>query len=194
MSPSKNDDACPVDKSAQSKLVRSTDLPLNGNPYPPKDVILNETPGYIEQTITSARTAVQPLFSPIGQVFTKAGDVVSIGIAHSQSAFQNLSENQGVLTSGLIMSGSALFGLLLARRKGVIKKFFYTTTFLAGSAAFCNQDAARKYIEIGWVMAKNNLPALASSQYEKLSSTLTSSGSSSNKDNSESNQSAEKKN
>lgn len=157
-----------------SKLVKSTDLPLTGNPYPPKDVIQDETPSSLEKAITSARTSMQPVLSPICGAYNKTKDVLATGVAHSQSTFQTMSENQNTLTKGLTVAGSTLFGLLLARRKGFFKKALYMTTFFTAASAICFQDEAKKNLDIAWVMAKNNLPTLASDQYQKLSNQFSS--------------------
>jgi len=154
-----------------NKLVKSTDLPLAGNPYPPKDVIQDEAPGFLEKAIASTRMAVQPFLTPVTAAYDKTSDIVSIGVAHTQSAIQDLSDNQNAVTSGLIISGSTLLGLILSRRKGLFKKTLYATTFFTASAALCYREEAKRNFEIMWVMAKKRFPEL-SSPYDKLSAQL----------------------
>jgi hypothetical protein len=127
-----SDRSTAVDK--EPKLVKISDLPLHGNPYPPKDVIENETPGKLELAVRSVRTTLQPYMSPICTVY-------QTGAAHTRSALVNLRENPQ-LTNILIVSSSGILGIVLARRKGFVKQLLYGSVFSGGAAAAC---ASKRY-------------------------------------------------
>lgn len=158
---------CPVDKK-DAKLVKSTDLPLLGNPYPPRDVIQNETPSSLELSIASIRTTLQPYMAPVCKAYQKTSDVVSIGMAHSQSAIDNLRESQSSLTSVLVISGAGLLGFGLARRRGFIKRAFYGSLLAGGAATVCYPKEVKEKADILWLIAQNKLAPMVSEQYGNI--------------------------
>lgn len=161
--------SCPVVGSDNKpKLVKSSDLPLHGNPYPPKDVIQNDAPGSLELAVKSVRTTVQPYLTPVCAAYQKTSDILSIGVAHTQSTIANLRENRSRLTNILIISGSGLFGLVVARRRGIFKKLLYTSAFVGGATLACYPREARDKTELAYFIARNRLPALVKEQYQNL--------------------------
>ena len=167
-----NDDcstgACPVDKPQDAKLVKSGDLPLVGNPYPPKDVIENDNPSLLEIRISSLRTAMQPFMSPLCKAYGRASDFLATGAAHTQSAIQGMSEGSNTVTHAAVATGASLFGLLLARRRGLFVKLITGSTFGGGALAACYPKEAMESAELAWYITKNKLPALVSEQYAKF--------------------------
>ena len=160
--------ACPLDKKEGNKLVKITDLPLHGNPYPPKDVIQNDEPSSLELAVRSIRTTVQPYLSPVFSAYHKTSDVLSIGVAHSQSAIENLRQNQNTITNALVISGAGFLGLAMARRRGIIKKILFSSTLAGMAAGVCYPKETKETLCIAWLMAKNNLPSLVQQQYGNL--------------------------
>ena len=152
----------------KSKLVKASDLPLHGNPYPPKDIIQDDTPSSLELTVRSVRTTVQPFMAPFCSAYQKTSDILSIGAAHTRTTIANLQENRGRLKNGLIISGFGLFGLVLARRKGIFKKFLYSSLFMSGAALACYPREVREKTELAFFIAKNRLPPLVQQQYHKI--------------------------
>lgn len=166
---------CPVDgNKQQSKLVKSSDLPLVGNPYPPKDVIESDNPGTLELQIRSIRTTLQPFMAPFCKAYTKTSDVLAIGAAHTSSTIQSLGQNQSVVTNAVIIAGSSLLGITLARRRGIFKKILYGSVFFGGAMAACYPKEAKEKAEFAWFVTKKELPTLFAQQYEKISGKTTS--------------------
>ena len=159
---------CKDETGADKKLVKATDLPLHGNPYPPKDTILVEKPTFLETKVASVRQALQPYVSPIGVAYERTNDFVSVGVAHSQSAMQRLAENQSSVVNALIISGSGLLGIALARRRGIFKKLLYGSVFFTGAFVACFPKEAEEKASMLLYIAKNKLPVVAQQQYEKL--------------------------
>lgn len=164
-----NKPCCKEDgKKAEKKLVKATELPIHGNPFPPKDCVQVETPGMIETKVRAARTTLQPYVSPFATAYQKTSDVISIGVAHSQSTIQRLAESDSSVVNAMIISTSGLLGYALARRGGFIKKILFTSTFFGGAMAVCYPMQAKEQSQIMWYIAKNKLPDAAKQQYEKL--------------------------
>lgn len=159
--------ACPVEKK-DDKLVKSTDLPLLGNPYPPKDVIQNDTPSQLELSVASIRRTMQPFMAPVCRAYQKTNDVLSIGVAHSQSAIGNLRENQSSLTNALVISCAGLLGLAVARRRSILKKLLFGSLLAGGATAMCYPNEVKEKADILWLMARSKLPSLVQQQYENL--------------------------
>lgn len=162
-------DCCNKDnKSVEKKLVKATELPIHGNPFPPKDVIQVEKPNILEVKIGQVRSVLQPYVSPVASVYEKTSDVLSIGVAHSQSAMQRLAQNQSSVLNAIIISGAGLLGVGLARRRGVFKKLLYGSVFFGGAMAACYPKDAEEKAQLTWYIMKNKLPDVAKQQYEKL--------------------------
>lgn len=161
-------DACPLDKKNENKLVKITELPLHGNPYPPMDVIQNDEPNSLELAVRSIRTTVQPYLSPICSAYNRTRDVLSIGVAHSQSAIENLRQNQSTLSNAFVISGAGILGLAMARRRGIIKKVLFSSMLAGVAAGVSYPRETKETLCIGWLMAKNKLPSLVQEQYGNL--------------------------
>lgn len=159
------------DKDTQSgkKLVKVTELPIHGNPYPPKDVVLNEDPGFLELKIRSVRSALQPYVSPLAVAYEKTNDFLSTGVAHSQNAIYRLRESQSSVFSSLVIASAGLVGLGLARKKGLFRKILYGSAFFGGALVACYPKESEEKAQIAWYIAKNKLPGVVQEQYQKLS-------------------------
>lgn len=155
-------------KLEEKKLVKATELPIHGNPFPPKDVIQNEKPGLIETKVRSARASLQPIIAPLASAYEKTNDIISIGYAHSQSSLQRLSENHNTVFKALLISGAGFLGFGLTRRRGIFKRLLLSSIFFTGAAAACYPDDAEQKAQVFWYIAKNKLPEVAKQQYVKL--------------------------
>lgn len=160
-----------ADNTKEKKLVKATELPVHGNPYPPKDQVQNDTPGMLEVKIRSIRTTLQPYFAPVASAYEKTSDILSIGAAHSQSTIQSLAQNQSSVLNALIISGSTLVGIALARRKGVFKKLLFGSVFFSGAYVVCYPKETEETSKMLLYIARNKLPLLAQQQYEKFTKT-----------------------
>lgn len=159
---------CKEDKPLEKKLVKATDLPIHGNPFPPKDVIIEEKPGMLETKIGSVTTMLGPYVSPIASTWDRTVDVLAIGKAHSQSAFYRLAENQSSLGSAVIIAVSGLLGFGLARKRNIFTKLLFGSAFMGGASVACYPKDAEEKAQLAWYIAKNKLPGLATQQYLKI--------------------------
>lgn len=159
-----------IDKDIQSgkKLVKATELPIHGNPYPPKDVVQNEDPGFLELKVRSVRTVLQPYVSPFAVVYEKTNDFFSIGVAHSQNAIYRLRESQSSVVNSLIIATAGLIGLGLARKRGIFKKLLYGSVFFGSALVACYPKESEEKGQIAWYIARNKLPGVVQEQYQKL--------------------------
>lgn len=161
MSTKKDDKECC--KKEEKILVKATDLPRTGNPYPPKDFVLEERPSLLESKITSFRSSIQPFTAPVGSAYNKASDIMATGYAHSSSAIQGLSENQRPIFNGVLIAVAGLIGARIVRRR----KFITGTTFALGTFAALYPREATEKGQMLWYIAKNKLPIVAKEQYDK---------------------------
>lgn len=161
--------ACCTVNSEEKKLVKATELPLHGNPNPPRDCIMVERPGVLEQQIRKIRTTLQPYFSPIGSGYDRVKDFVSVGVAHSQGAIHRLGENQNSIVNALVIATSGLIGIGLARKRGIIKKFLYGSVFVTGAIGACYPEQAKISAMQALYIAQNKLPELMKQKYQTIS-------------------------
>ena len=164
----KKDKECCTKENQEKKLVKATDLPLHGNPYPPKDVVENQEVGMLEAKVRSLRTMLQPYVSPIASAYEKTNDVISIGFAHSQSSLQRLAENQSSVLNAILISSAGLLGFGLARRRGTFKRLLFGSVFFGGAMCACYPKEAEEKAQLLWYIAQNKLPVVAKQQYEKF--------------------------
>lgn len=159
---------CCKDDTKEPQLVKATELPIYGNPNPPKDIILEDRPGILETKVAAVRVMMQPIVSPLLLAYEKASDIVDIGVAHSQTSFQRLVENQATLPKATFIAGAGVLGFVLARRRGFFKRILFTSVLFGGAAAACYPNEAWERSQVAWYIAKNKLPVLAMHQYEKI--------------------------
>lgn len=153
----------------EKKLVRATELPLHGNPNPPRDCITVDRPGVLEQQVRKVRTTLQPYLSPIGTGYERVSDFLAVGVAHSSSAIQRLGENQNSIVNALVIAGSGLFGIGLARKRGIIRKFLYGSVFVTGAIGACYPEQTKISLMKALYIGQNKLPELLRQKYETLS-------------------------
>lgn len=154
------------EKESEKKLVKATELPLHGNPYPSKDVVEEERPGMIELKVRSIRTSMEPYMSPVSSAFSKTKDFLSVGISHSQSTIQSLSQNDNDLVKGLLIGSGAVVGGLLGGRR-FFRRIFLGSIFMAGAAAACYPKKAEEGANLAGYIFMNKIPELGKQQYAK---------------------------
>lgn len=168
--------ACPVDKPRDSKLIKATELPITGNPYPPRDVIIEDNPNMLELKVRSVRQTIQPYLSPIFSAYERVSDIAATGAAHSQSAIHRLSENRNSLANAVVISGAGLVGIALARRRGFFRKLLFGSLFFGAATALCYPKEVEERAQVLMYIAKNKFPVVAKQQYDKLLNLSTTSG------------------
>lgn len=161
------------DGTSKKELIRATQLPIHGNPYPPKDVIDVHQPGFLERKIGQFRITMQPYTAPFKSAIERTNEVLTIGASHTQTSLQRLADSQNAFVSALVIAGSGLISLAMLRRRGLLTKFLVTSTITAGAAAACYPKEAEEQAKLLVYIAKNKLPTFARGQYEKLASYAT---------------------
>lgn len=159
---------CCEGKTDKKELVLATQLPLHGNPYPPKDVIEIDKPSFLELKVKAVRTTIQPYTAPIASAYNKTSDILSIGAAHTQSSLQSLADNQNSFVSALVIAGSGLLGFGVTRRRGILTRLLVTSALVGGATTACYPKEAEEKSQVLWYIAKNKIPVYAKQQYEKL--------------------------
>lgn len=135
-------------------------MPLYGNPYPPKDVILNQEPGVIEDGLRVTREAIAPFYSYTEDVAKRSIDIVNTGVAHTKSTYQTISQEGNNVEKALAIGAGGALGLLLAARKGFFKKLLYVSVGLGGATAICFPKETGELVEISSYIAKKKGPEL----------------------------------
>lgn len=97
------------------KLIKATELPRHGNPYPPKDIVIqDEQPTKLESSITSARESVAPWITPFT---SRMKNIIDTGYAHSSTAIQGLSDTQRNVFNGAVVASAAMLSYKISRRQ-----------------------------------------------------------------------------
>lgn len=157
-------ECCKEGAKDETVLVKATDLPRHGNPYPPKDFVATDKPSMLESKITSLRSTIQPYAAPIGTAYGRVSDFAATGLAHSSSMFQRLSDSQNSIIHALLISGAGLLGAAVARRRRILTGAIFAT----GAIAACYPNEATEKAQLTWYIVKNKLPDFAREQYGKL--------------------------
>lgn len=135
-------------------------LPLYGNPYPPKDVILNEEPGTLESGIRTAREAATPYFSIATAASQRGTTFLATAVAHTRSLYERISDDSSSVPKAAAITAGGLTGLLIASRKGFIRKILYTSIGLTAAAAACYPNQSRELIDLSAYIARRRGPDL----------------------------------
>lgn len=155
-------------RDSNVKPVKATELPIYGNPYPPKDSHEEEKPSSLELKIRCARHMVKPYLDPVLDGISRTSDVFSVGIAHTKSTFDRIGQSQDTTVKSLLIAGGGLFGLLLARRRGIVRKTFYGVLGFGAASVACYPERALEYGNIALFIAKEKLPTIIDSTYNRL--------------------------
>jgi len=142
------------------KKVKPSELPLYGNPYPPKDIILNQETGVIEDGFRATREAIAPLYSYSQEAAKRSIDFVNTGVAHSKATYQSVTQDGHVAEKALAIACGGALGFLLASRKGFFKKLLYTSIGFGGATAACYPKESGEMVEISTYIAKKKGPEL----------------------------------
>lgn len=129
-----------------TRMVKVTDLPLyDEQPPPTRQAYFVEPspPPVLEEKVGDARRLVSNWWRESEKSREKVRDTYEIGKAHSQSALEMLRDETKVLPRAIVISAGGLLGLLLAIKKGFIKKVLYTSVGLGGAAVVCYPAASK---------------------------------------------------
>jgi hypothetical protein len=133
---------------------------LYGNPHPPKDVIHVDEAGTIESTIRTAREATSPYYGIIASSGRRGMEVLSTAYAHSMSLYGRISEEGSTIPRAAAITAGGLTGLLIASRRGFIRKILYTSFGLTAAAAVCYPEQSRELFDLTAYIARRRGPDL----------------------------------
>lgn len=135
-------------------------LPLYGNPYPPRDVILNEEPSGLESGIRSTREAAAPYYAIVAASGRRGAEILATAVAHTRSLYDRISDDSSSVPKAAAITAGGLTGLLIASRKGFIRKILYTGLGMTAAAAACYPSQSRELIDLSAYIARRRGPDL----------------------------------
>lgn len=133
-------------------------LPLYGNPYPPKDIIISDEVGSIEGALRTTREALTPYFSMGIDASRRGIEIMETAVAHTKSTYEVIIDESSSIPKAAAITSGGLLGLLLASRRGFFKKILYTGTGLGLSAALCYPKQTGELTELTGYIIRNKGP------------------------------------
>ncbi|XP_053203767.1 MICOS complex subunit MIC27-like [Panonychus citri] len=150
----------PCCKGKQAKLVTIDQLPLYGNPYPPMDKIETGERGMIEEGIGTVRVAIMENLKFLDGFTGRAKEIFETAKAHSMTTLDYITDETNTVPKALAITGSGLFGLLLASRRGFFKKLLYTSAGVGIATGVCYPKQSEDILDLAGYVVKTN--------YEKI--------------------------
>lgn len=135
-------------------------LPLYGNPHPPRDVILNDDPGVLEGGIRTARESAEPYLEVVRASSRRGREWFDVALAHSRDLYARISDESSTLPKAAAITGGGLVGLLISSRKGFFKKILYTSIGLGAAAAACYPQQSRELVDLTAYIARRKGPEI----------------------------------
>lgn len=133
---------------------------MYGNPHPANDIVHVEESGAIESSIRTARETTSPYFGMIASSGRRGMEVLSTAYAHSRSLYGRISEEGSAIPKAAAITAGGLTGLLIASRRGFIRKILYTSLGLTAAAAVCYPDQSRELMDLTAYIARRRGPDL----------------------------------
>ncbi|XP_054156503.1 MICOS complex subunit MIC27-like [Oppia nitens] len=151
----------PCCQSKAKKLMKISELPLYGNPYPRAErVIIDEELGYIESGVQQVRQQLNPVVDTITKSSERAVDILKTSYYHSLSTYEYISAEGNTVAKAAAITTGGLLGLLISSRRGFFKKVFYTTAGLTAASAACYPKEAKELSQIGLFIVKTKGPEI----------------------------------
>jgi len=140
-------------------MIRPSDHPMYGTPYPPKDVVLvADEAGSLESGIRTAREAAGPYYlMGLGSV-QRGRELLETAFAHSRTLYEKKTDEGGSIPKAAAITAGGLTGLIIASRKGFIRKILYTGFGLTAAAAACYPQQSRELFDISTFIARRRGP------------------------------------
>jgi len=151
---------CKKKAQQQAALVRPSELPLYGNPYPPQDVLLSDESGAIETGIREVRHTATPYYTMIAAGGRRGMEFLATAISHSKSLYGRIRDESSAIPKAAAITAGGLTGLLFASRKGFIRKILYTSFGLTAAAAACYPEQSKELIDLSAYIARRRGPDL----------------------------------
>jgi len=145
---------------AHKKLIKCSELPLYGNPYPPCDHVITEELGYIESGVRAVRQEMSPYVDAVVNGSQRVGQILNTSYEHSKSTYEYISSEGNTVAKAAFITGGGLLGLLISARKGFFRKLFYTSAGLTAASAACYPLEAKELSQIGFFIVKTKGPEM----------------------------------
>eukprot|EP00095_Tigriopus_kingsejongensis_P004398 maker-scaffold93_size381549-snap-gene-1.18 protein:Tk04398 transcript:maker-scaffold93_size381549-snap-gene-1.18-mRNA-1 annotation:"apolipoprotein o-like" len=127
-----------ADRSNNPKIMKPVDIPIYGFPSSPSSQVAPQEPGMIQSAFATMRESLKEVTGPLAEVRDQAHHIYQTGVAHTQSSYsQLLDEDNGAARLGVIAAGGLLGYTIGAIRGRFLKKIYYSTLGFGGSAAMC---------------------------------------------------------
>ncbi|XP_074599609.1 MICOS complex subunit 26/27 [Brevipalpus obovatus] len=150
----------PCCKNSESSPVTVDQLPIYGNPHPPKDVVKTDERGMIENTVFQARTTVQDNLKFMDGFYTRSKQIFETAKAHSMSTIDYIGDEENLLPKIGVITGGGLLGLLLSARRGIFKKMLYTSAGIGIMSGVCYPKQSSEMLDVAGYIVKNKAPTL----------------------------------
>jgi len=137
------------------KLIKSSELPMYGNPYPRSERIQSQSLGYIESGVKSVRQELSPFLDVIFKSSQRVNQILKTSYEHSKSTYEYISSDGNTISKAAAITSGGLLGLLISSRKGFFKKVFYISAGLTAASAACYPREAKELSQIGFFYPQN---------------------------------------
>jgi len=141
-----------------SGQVKVDDLPfyspLPGNNY----ALPKQESGLLQGSVKMVREGMMEGVTIMRQAVSAVTDVVDTGVAHSNSAYYQLTEEDNLPARVGVITGAGLLGLAVGVARGrLLKRVVYSMMGAGGGAALCYPEQAREGGNMVYQEGKNNI-------------------------------------
>ncbi|KAI1301522.1 hypothetical protein HDE_03235 [Halotydeus destructor] len=151
----------------KAKMMKPSELPLYGNPYPPKDLIQLDEAGMLETGFKTTREAVTPYVDMASGAIDQVKRIYYTGVAHTRQTYDRISTDGNSVDKAVAITAGGLVGMLISARKGFFKKILYTATGVGIMTAACYPKQTTELAEVSTYIARKKGPEILK-QYSGL--------------------------
>lgn len=141
---------------------RPFQLPVYGNPNPPKDDMKTYTyeRGVAEDAVFQARLKISHNLKFMDGFFTRTKQIYETGKAHTKSTIDYIADEDNLLPKIGVITGGGILGLLLSARRGIFKKMLYTSAGIGIMSGVCYPKQSSEMFDVAGYIVKNKAPTL----------------------------------
>ena len=114
----------------------------------------------METGIRAAREAAAPYYSVVSATGRRGAQVLATAVAHTRSLYERISDESSSVPKAAAITAGGLTGLLIASRKGIVRKVLYTSLGLTAAAAACYPSQSRELVDLSAYIVRRRGPDL----------------------------------
>jgi len=138
--------------------VKVDDLPFYNSPPACSFALPKDDPGLLQGNVKMVREGMMEGVNMVRQAISSVTHVVETGIAHSSSAYYQLTEEDNLPARVGVITGSGLLGLAVGMSRGrLVKRVVYTMVGAGGGTAFCYPDQTKEIGGMVYQEGRDNL-------------------------------------